>query len=215
MSIGEKIKKKAIIVSGYYLVKLLVFIVRVKVNLNNSERNLGKNTNNVIYAFWHSVMLVPGLYLKNRGIQVLISQHRDGEYVAGALKYAGYETIRGSSTRGGARALIQLAKKVINGHSVLITPDGPRGPRQIAQPGIIFLAKKSGRPIVPISVNVSRYWQLPSWDKFIIPKPFAKVTLSFENPIYIPPKINDQELDEYCTLLENALNKRGIMYDKK
>lgn len=191
---------------GMYLVRLLLCTVRVKENQRNLGRILQKEGKHVIYAFWHSVMLVPGYHHRNLGIQILVSQHRDGEYIAKALASFGFETSRGSTTRGGARAMINLVKTALKKEkSIIITPDGPQGPRHIVQPGIIYIAKKSGFPIIPVGVKVSKYWELPSWDKFIIPKPFSQVTLHYGEPIKIPPRLNNQQFEDYRNILEQAL----------
>lgn len=152
-------------------------------------------------------MIVPGYVLRNLGVHALVSQHRDGGYLADIMALFGLGTVRGSSTRGGARAMISLAKIARKGHSLMITPDGPRGPRHVAQPGAIFLAKKTGFPIIPIAVNISNYWELPSWDRFVLPKPFARITFTYGKPIHVASKIDDQELQKYCTVLKNELDK--------
>ena len=117
-------------------------------------------------------------------------------------------TVRGSTTRGGARAMIKLTKKALTGHSIAITPDGPRGPRRITQPGIVFLARKTGFPIIPIAAKISRYWELPSWDRFVVPKPFAKVTLAFGEPIHVSRNISDKQVKQYCRAIEKDLNSQ-------
>lgn len=209
MNVPKKIKQKVVAYLAIYFVKLLLITLKIDKDQINFGRNLSKNGNNVIYAFWHSVMLLPGYLHKNLGIQALVSQHRDGDYVSGALSVLGFGTVRGSTTRGGARAVVSLAKSAAKGHSIIITPDGPRGPKHIAQPGIIYLARKTSFPIIPIAVKVSKYWQLPSWDRFVIPKPFASVTLTYGKPIHVLRKINNEQVQEYCSLLEEALNTVG------
>ncbi|MGR3176984.1 MAG: lysophospholipid acyltransferase family protein [Candidatus Anammoxibacter sp.] len=205
MYIPDKIKQKIVKYLGAVFAIILLNTLKTDKKQINLVRNLSKNGKNVIYAFWHCNMLIPGYLLKNLGIQVLVSQHRDGEYIAGVISLLGFGTVRGSTTRGGARAMIHLTKKALKGHSIIITPDGPQGPRHIAQPGIIFLAKKTGFPIIPIAVKVSKYWKLPSWDRFIVPKPFAKVTLSLGRPIHVSRKINDEQVKQYCRVIEEEL----------
>ena len=204
----KEIKKKLVKYLGFFLLSILLRTLKIDRCQIDFGRNLSKNGNNVIYAFWHSMMLTPGYTLRNLGIHVLVSQHRDGEYLTGIMTLFGLDTVRGSSTRGGARAMISLAKVARKGHSIIITPDGPRGPRLVVQPGVIFLAKKTGFPIIPISVNISNYWELPSWDRFVLPKPFARVTLTYGEPIHVARKIEDQELQKYCTVLKNELDKK-------
>jgi len=134
-----------------------------------------------IVAFWHGeLLMMPYLYKRLRGshpIAVMISEHFDGELIARTIASFGFESIRGSSKRGGAKVLIQALKKMQKGYDIAITPDGPRGPRHSVAPGIVLLAQKSGAKIVPFSYEASSYWQLKSWDGFVIPKPFC--TLRF------------------------------------
>jgi hypothetical protein len=106
-------------------------------------------------------------------VTVLVSRHRDGEAIARVISKMGFDTVRGSTTRGGALALIELVGLSLSGNEVAITPDGPRGPRHQAKEGILYLAQKSGLPIQPIAVGFSDFWELRSWDRFRIPKPFA------------------------------------------
>ena len=120
------------------------------------------------------------MYQKIRGdhpIAVMISEHFDGELIARTIGHFGFEAIRGSSKKGGAKVLIQALKRLKAGSDVAITPDGPRGPRHSVAPGIVILSQKSDAYIVPFSYSASKYWQLRSWDRFIIPKPFS--TLHF------------------------------------
>ena len=168
----------------------------------------------MLFALWHSSMLVPAYAGRNLGLKVLISQHRDGEYIARVIQRLGNKVVRGSTTRGGARALLNMIKKIKEEEdSLAITPDGPKGPRFIVQPGIIFLGQKTGYPILPVSLGLTKYWELPSWDRFRIPKPFSKAVLIYGEPITIPPKLEKSEVEEYRELLEKTLNEMGIEAD--
>ena len=134
-----------------------------------------------IVAFWHGELLMqPFLYHKIRPshkIAVMISEHFDGELIARTIERFGFESIRGSSKKGGARVLISAMKRLKDGYDVAITPDGPRGPRHSVAGGIIALSQKMGAKIVPFSYKANKFWQLDSWDRFVIPKPFT--TLHF------------------------------------
>ncbi|MEK7369100.1 MAG: lysophospholipid acyltransferase family protein, partial [Planctomycetota bacterium] len=127
-------------------------------------------------------------------------------YIARVIKNMGFGVVRGSSTRGGAGAMINMVKEAENGRFLAVTPDGPRGPREAAQSGIIFLAKKTGLPILPIGLGYSNCWRLPSWDGFRIPKPFSRVVLAFGEPIRIPPELREEELEDCRRKLEKSLN---------
>ncbi len=113
---------------------------------------------------------------------VLISEHRDGELVARAAQSLGYGLIRGSSTHGAERALISLVRELQSGHEVAITPDGPRGPSRTFAPGALIAAQRSDTFILPVAASADRAWRLRSWDRFMIPKPFAHVTVAYGTP---------------------------------
>ncbi len=162
---------------------------------------------NVIFAFWHSTQLIMGYKGRGQGIHVLISQHRDGEYIARVIRGMGNDVIRGSSSRGGTKAMASMVRAGKRDHFLAVTPDGPKGPREKAQPGIIFLAKKTGQPIMPVGMGYSNCWRLPSWDKFRIPKPFSRVVLRVGELITVPPNLSDEELESYRDELEKTLNR--------
>ncbi len=139
-----------------------------------------------IVAFWHGELLMqPFLYKKIRNshpIAVMISEHFDGELIAKTIKSFGFTTIRGSSRRGGAKVLIAAVKKLRQGYDIAITPDGPKGPRLSVASGIVALSQKTGAKIVPFSYKASAFWQLQSWDRFIIPKPFSTIVFRVGEP---------------------------------
>jgi lysophospholipid acyltransferase (LPLAT)-like uncharacterized protein len=128
---------------------------------------------NVIYAFWHGRLLPLSYLHRNEGANVLVSTHQDGEYITRVIHGLGFETSRGSSTRGGTAALRDLMATASRGVDLAITPDGPRGPRERCQPGVVFLARKLGLPVVPVGVCFRPSLRLKSWDRFMIPLPFA------------------------------------------
>lgn len=144
-----------------------------------SAREAGKP---VIFSLWHGQML-PLLWLhRNEGVAILISEHRDGEIIARVAASLGYGLIRGSTTRGGDRALLTLARKLKAGIDAAVTPDGPKGPARSYAPGALIAAQRSGALIVPIAAHATRAWHLSSWDSFMIPKPFARVTVAYGLP---------------------------------
>lgn len=199
-------KKLKFIIVGI-LGSLLVRLLAVTLRIYDIPRGFSKKTKttHALYAFWHCMMLMAGYAGRNSNIQVLISQHSDGEYIAQVARRMGLNTIRGSTTHGGARAVKALIDKIRQGYSVIITPDGPRGPRFTVQPGCIFLAKKSRLPIIPVVVGLSRYWELPSWDGFRIPKPFSRVIVMYGDPVYVPPDLDDHGMECYRLLLEQTM----------
>jgi lysophospholipid acyltransferase (LPLAT)-like uncharacterized protein len=135
-----------------------------------------------IFSLWHGQLLPLLWHHRDQGIAVLISEHRDGELVARLARSLGYRLIRGSSTRGGERALLSLVRELQDGQEVAVTPDGPRGPAFSFAPGALIAAQRSGASILPIAAHASSAWRLGSWDRFLIPKPFARVTVAYGNP---------------------------------
>jgi lysophospholipid acyltransferase (LPLAT)-like uncharacterized protein len=139
-----------------------------------------------IFAFWHGRILPATLFWKNRGIVVITSQNFDGEWIAGIIRRFGYGTARGSTSRGGARALVQLRRELAAGKPAAFTIDGPRGPARVAQPGAVFLAGATGQPILPFHIECSSAWSMRSWDKTQIPKPRSVVGVAIGSPIHVP-----------------------------
>ena len=195
---------------GSLIIRLLIGTMRIIERPDNYPERIIRQGENIIFAFWHSFMLVPAYTARNLGIKIMISQHTDGEYITRVVERLGFTTIRGSTTRGGAKALLKMIKDSKEGTVLAITPDGPKGPRFTVQPGIVYLSQKTGFPIVPASLGLTSYWELPSWDKFRIPKPFSKAALICGEPIHIPPKLNKSEVEEYRILLEKRLKEMSI-----
>jgi len=141
-----------------------------------------------IFAFWHGRLLMMGTGLKGCRGYTLISEHRDGGYISDTLNLQGFRTIRGSSTRGGARALLQMVRAYRAEHCDFgITPDGPKGPREVVQMGTIQLALKTGLPVLPVCWATNRHWRINSWDRFYIPKPFSRGVFIMGEPIVVSP----------------------------
>lgn len=155
---------------------------RFRVVNGDAVRNLRSNELPFIFALWHGHLLPLLWYHRDEGVTILISEHRDGELVARTAESLGYGLIRGSTTRGGGRALISLVRELQSGRVVAITPDGPRGPAEKFAPGALVAAQRSDSFILPVAVSASRAWRLRSWDRFMIPKPFARVTVAYGPP---------------------------------
>ena len=166
-----------------------------------------------IYALWHGKLLLPLYSERGKGIKVLVSEHRDGELVAQILLRYGYKVIRGSTTRGGRKAMIELLKSSKSGGNFAFTPDGPRGPKGIVQPGVIFLARKTGFPILPITGSSKWKIELGSWDRFLIPIPFSKASVVFGSPIYLKGNLNGEESSKIRDVLQEDLNRATEIAD--
>ncbi len=138
-----------------------------------------------VYAFWHAVILPMAYLRRDEGIAVLVSRHRDGELITRIIEGLGYVAARGSSTRGGEAGVRGMLQWAAREHDLAITPDGPRGPKEQAKEGIVYLAARTARPIIPIGVGASRAWVLRSWDGFRIPQPFARVHVVYGEPLVV------------------------------
>lgn len=162
----------------------------------------------VIFAVWHSRMLLVSYLCKGLNGTAMVSSSKDGEIAARIIQRQGHEAVRGSTKKGGLQALSRLIKKVKEKNKpCLIVPDGPQGPRSKVQPGIIILAKKTGYPIVPISYSAKKIKVFASWDRFIFPFPFTKCTAVYGDPVYIPQNADGNEEKRCLILLENELNR--------
>jgi lysophospholipid acyltransferase (LPLAT)-like uncharacterized protein len=142
-------------------------------------------------VFWHGRIL-PGIWhFRNQGIVVITSHNFDGEWIARIIERFGYGTARGSSSRGGSRALVQMRRDLSSGRPVAFTVDGPRGPRKVAQPGAPFLSGATGHPILPFHIEVHRHWTTRSWDRPQIPKPYSRVAVVIGEPIVVSATTDD------------------------
>ena len=138
-----------------------------------------------IYVLWHGTLLPLTWAHRKRNVVAMISEHSDGEIIARIIESIGYRTVRGSTSRGAARALLGACRVIEEGACLAVTPDGPRGPAESVAPGAAAIAQRTGAPMVPVSLSVSRAWRTKSWDRFMIPTPFARVTVAYGDPIYV------------------------------
>ena len=158
-----------------------------------------------IMAFWHGRVLTATYFFRRRGIVVMISENFDGEWIARIIEQFGFHTSRGSSSRGGQRALLQLKREMEKGRPSGFAVDGPRGPAGRAQPGAVWLAKLTGNPVVPFHMEASSFWRLKSWDRTQIPKPFATIALTVGKPIHVPREADEAILEQKRGELEQSL----------
>ena len=180
-----------------FFVKLLSLTYRVSYDDPNGWLENESPWPNVI-AIWHNRIIFTACFVRKsflRKTTVLISNSRDGEYVSAFIRFFGINVVRGSSSKGGVQALIELIREVKNGHSVILTLDGPRGPKYSVHPGAIAIAQRQSVPIIPISVNAKSFWQTRSWDNTQIPKPFSKVVFKVGAPLWLPADLSMEESD--------------------
>ncbi len=153
----------------------------------------------LLWAFWHNRLFVMPYvfehFFPGRPGAALTSASKDGEILAAFLNRFGVRAIRGSSSRGGARALVEMKRAIEDGYIMGITPDGPRGPRYHLNPGVVKLAQVTGGFVLPVRISYSRFWELKSWDGFRIPKPFATVEITFDTLHKVPATADDAEFE--------------------
>jgi lysophospholipid acyltransferase (LPLAT)-like uncharacterized protein len=165
-----------------------------------------------IYNFWHERIFLTTYWWRRRRIVVMTSQSFDGEYIARFIQRFGYGAARGSSTRGGVGAVVEMARLMRAGCTTAFTIDGPKGPPRIAKMGSVLLAKKTGHPVLPVTMALHRYWTVPSWDRFQLPKPFTRAKVYVAPPIYVAADADEAQLQAKRDELQHALddlNRRG------
>jgi lysophospholipid acyltransferase (LPLAT)-like uncharacterized protein len=160
-----------------------------------------------IYPFWHRCVLPATWLFRNHGIGVLTSLSRDGEYIARVIRRFGFVPVRGSSSRGGPRGLLEMETMVKAGGAVAFTIDGPRGPRYIAKKGPVMLARMTGIPITAFYVAVEKPWILKTWDAMVIPKPFSRAYVRVAKFVHVPPDADDAALDRHHAEMQAALER--------
>lgn len=167
----------------------------------------------VVFALWHGRLLPCTWRHRHDGLVTLISQHKDGEYIARVVERWGYRTVRGSSSRGGTEALRELMRWVRRGRSLAITPDGPRGPREKMKLGPLYIAQRTGAPIIPALAGASRGWYFGGWDCFLVPKPFARIRMAYGEPVHVPREADEAELERLAAVVEERLGALKAQVD--
>ena len=190
----------------YVLINLIGLTARFEVIGWENHEEAEKNGGLPIYVFWHDRIFLTTYWWRKRRIVVMTSRSFDGEYIARFIQRFGYGAVRGSSTRGGVGAIVEMARLMRAGCTTAFTIDGPKGPRYVAKMGAVLLAKKSGHPIVPVTMAVKRYWTTPSWDLFQIPKPFTRARVYVAPPIHVPADADEKTLAAKRDELQNALD---------
>ena len=160
-----------------------------------------------IFAFWHRCVLPAAWLFRGRRIAVMTSQSLDGEFIARVIRRFGFVPVRGSSTRGGSRALLEMNRMLADGGAVAFTIDGPRGPRYVAKKGPVLLARTSGTAITAFYVAVERAWVLNTWDRLVIPKPFSRILVRAARKLYVPPDAGDAAMEQYHAEMQAALER--------
>ncbi len=193
--------------SFYLLIKIIGKTTRFEAEGWENLENLERQNIAPIYVFWHDRIFLSVYYFRFRRMVVMTSQSFDGEYIARFIGRFGFGAIRGSSTRGGVKALVEMIRLLREGLPMTFTADGPKGPRRVAKPGAILLAKKTGSPIIVCSVEPQRFWSLGSWDKMQIPKPFARAKVFVSEPFYVSKNADDAEIEKKLLEMQYRLDE--------
>ncbi len=196
----------------FVLIKLIGRTVRFEVEGWENWQAAVRDGGIPIYAFWHNRVFLATYFWQKRRIVVMTSQSFDGEYIARFIQRFGYGAARGSSTRGGTGALVEMVRLMRAGCPTAFTIDGPKGPRYVAKMGAVLLAKKSGYPIVPFTITAAKCFRINSWDHFQIPWPFTRACVLISPPIWVEPDANDEALLTRREELQRSLdelNRRG------
>jgi lysophospholipid acyltransferase (LPLAT)-like uncharacterized protein len=202
---SKRIQAHLISILGYRLVQLLGATLRWKTEGLEHFDAIVAGGRQPVMAFWHGRILPATYYFRRRGIVVITSENFDGEWIAGIIERFGYGTARGSTSRGGRKALLQLTRDLAAGKPAGFTLDGPRGPARVAQPGAIWLSKATGNPVLPFHLEATRHWTLNSWDRTQIPKPFSTVAIAMGEPFQVAADASDDVLERARVMLEGRL----------
>jgi lysophospholipid acyltransferase (LPLAT)-like uncharacterized protein len=204
------LRSRAMLFLGKGFLRALARTWRIRVVNAGYLLDLRRADRPFIFALWHGHLLPLLWHHREQGVLILISEHRDGEMVARAAESLGYGLIRGSTTRGADRALISLVRELNAGHEVAITPDGPRGPARTFAPGALVAAQRSDSFILPVAASADRAWRLRSWDSFVIPKPFARVTIAYAAPAKVQAT-NSRAAAEEGARFEELLDEAAVL----
>ena len=191
----------------YFLINLIGATIRFETEGAEILRKIENDGKLPVYATWHDRIFLGTFYLKRRGIVFLTSQSFDGEYIARFLQRFGFGVIRGSSTRGGAKGLVKMIRGMNAGLAMGFTVDGPKGPRHQVKSGVVLLAKKTGNPILPFMVQPRKLWNMNSWDRLQIPRPFTRAVMTFGRPIEVAQDATDEEIENIRMALQTELDR--------
>jgi len=189
---------------GAKLIRFIAFTQRSEVLGENVVQERWQRGEHVIICAWHDQLLMMVTIYKGPGAKILISRSRDGELIARTVSYFGQGSVRGSSSRGGREAFREMLKYAALDVDLAVTPDGPKGPRRLIKDGVIQLARISGRPVIPLAYACSRGHRFRSWDRFLLPYPFARGVYCHGSPLFFS---RDQSLEECRLLLQQAMDE--------
>lgn len=189
---------------GAKLIRFIAWTQKSQVYGEDKIQKLWQSGQQVILSTWHDQLLMMVMVYRGSGAKILISQSKDGELIARTVAYFGQEAVRGSSSRGGRAAFRELMKLSAEKNDLAVTPDGPKGPRHVLKDGVVQLARLSGRPVVPLAYVCSRGHRFKSWDRFLLPFPFARGVYVFGDPVYLE---RQADMDQCRKRLQMAMDE--------
>lgn len=193
---------------------MLRLSIHLEVAGGENPEQFWRRGENIIIVLWHGRQLMVPFAYKGKKPYALISMHSDGEIISRVMPYFGFASIRGSTSRGGMKALKAMIQTGREGNDLVITPDGPRGPKQALQAGVVTLAKKTGMPVLPLSFGSTKKKILASWDGFQIAYPFSKGVFIWGEPVYVEDSSDKKYLKSVRVKIENELDKVTLMSDR-
>jgi lysophospholipid acyltransferase (LPLAT)-like uncharacterized protein len=213
-TLRQRLSLSLITAAAYLAIRLIGPTLRWKVEIEEGGPP-NWEYHPTIGVFWHRCVFPAAYRWKQRAIGVMVSRSFDGEYIARILEMFGFLAVRGSSSRGGAQALIDMHSVIEEGHSVAFTSDGPRGPRYVAKPGPVLLARNTGLPILAFHIALEKAWVLKSWDALMIPKPFSRTLLKMSRLIHVPDALPNDQLSSFHDEMQAALDRVRISAEEQ
>jgi lysophospholipid acyltransferase (LPLAT)-like uncharacterized protein len=204
-TVRPELRYRAAAAVGGRLLDALFATVRYELLTEETDRPFRDRGEGVIFVLWHGRLLPMAHRHRDQNVITLVSRSADGEYIARTLERWGFGSARGSSSRGGDRALRELVRHVRTGRSVAVTPDGPRGPREQVKPGALLLAQLTGQPLIPTAAGTTRAWWFGKWDRFLVPKPFARIRVAYGTPQHVPRDGGAAALEAAAARLQRSL----------
>lgn len=204
---GGSVKTGLLAFLGWLAVSVLCRTLRLRVHDPEGWVRGHRRREKKIWACWHGQQLIGFYFFRGRGTGILSSLSRDGDYSSRIMRFFGWRIVRGSSSKGAVSGLLALLRCVKSGGEIAITPDGPRGPAYHIEPGALFLAAKTGAPIVPFAFAARPAWTAPSWDRFLVPWPFARCVAFFGHPYWVRDEVNEENLPILQASLAEAINQ--------
>ncbi len=206
-SFKERLMIRAADLAFFIAIKLIGRTVKFEIDGWENWEAASRDGKIPIYTFWHDRVFLATYFWQRRAIVVMTSRSFDGEYIARFIQRFGYGAARGSSSRGATGAIVEMVRLMRAGCPTAFTIDGPRGPRHVAKMGAILLGKKTGNPVLPFTITAEKFWQVKSWDRPQIAKPFSTAHVHIAPPIFISPDADDAELESKRDELQRALDE--------